>query len=171
MDLAVDVLDSMVEGTLQASLELLPSPLATIQVGLESLLQKPGGCFEQASSSNYPNILALKYMQETGTVNPDLARRCRGLLERGYARLTSFRCKGEGYEWFGHDPGHEALTAYGLMQFHDVAEVFEVAEISVDLIAAVPCTYTAPASRAYLYYYNGDHKSWTAPVALAIARP
>src|SRR6185295_10778133 len=29
----------------------------------------------------------------------------------------------KGYEWFGADPGHEALTAYGLMQFTDMAQV------------------------------------------------
>ncbi|HEU4533889.1 MAG TPA: hypothetical protein VFS00_07210, partial [Polyangiaceae bacterium] len=31
-----------------------------------------------------------------------------------------------GYEWFGGDPGHEALTAYGLLEFADMAEVFPV---------------------------------------------
>ena len=29
-------------------------------------------------------------------------------------------------EWFGGDPGHEALTAYGLMQFVDMAQVRQV---------------------------------------------
>src|SRR5947209_15319093 len=34
---------------------------------------------------------------------------------------------GEGYEWFGGSaPPHEALTAYGLLQFKDMTKVFPV---------------------------------------------
>ena len=40
------------------------------------------------------------------------------LLEEGYKKLVSFECKNRGYEWFGADPGHEALTAYGLTKWH-----------------------------------------------------
>jgi len=48
------------------------------------------------------------------------------MLDKGYAKLTSFECKEKGYEWFGADPGHEALTAYGLMEFTDMRQVREV---------------------------------------------
>ena len=48
------------------------------------------------------------------------------MLGKGYQRLTGYECKGGGYEWFGEDPGHEALTAYGLMEFSDMAQVFPV---------------------------------------------
>src|SRR5438046_8638627 len=53
------------------------------------------------------------------------------MLGRGYQRLTSFECgsedKKEGYEWFGGTaPAHEALTAYGLLQFRDMARVQDV---------------------------------------------
>jgi hypothetical protein len=34
--------------------------------------------------------------------------------------------KREGFEWFGQAPAHEALTAYGLMQFRDMARVHDV---------------------------------------------
>lgn len=36
-------------------------------------------------------------------------------LEEGYKHLMTFEAKKGGYEWFGADPGHEALSAYGLM--------------------------------------------------------
>ena len=46
------------------------------------------------------------------------------------SKLTSFECtepgqeRKEGYEWFGGTaPAHEALTAYGLLQFRDMAKV------------------------------------------------
>ncbi|MEO1528465.1 MAG: hypothetical protein AAFX06_23830, partial [Planctomycetota bacterium] len=48
------------------------------------------------------------------------------LLRRGYRKLTSFECADLGYEWFGNDPGHEALSAFGLMQFSEMANVIDV---------------------------------------------
>jgi hypothetical protein len=59
-------------------------------------------------------------------VDPNLIRRSRESLDKGYARLTGFECKQKGYEWFGGDPGHEALTAYGLLEFSDMAKVRQV---------------------------------------------
>src|SRR5262249_28577883 len=35
-------------------------------------------------------------------------------------------CKQKGYEWFGSEPGHEALSAYGLMEFREMAQVHDV---------------------------------------------
>src|SRR5262249_40853539 len=54
-----------VKGTLKYRLAAYPSTLADLQQGLESLLREPGGCFEQTSSSNYPNVLILNYLKET----------------------------------------------------------------------------------------------------------
>src|SRR5262245_60755685 len=53
-----------------------------------------------------------------------------------YHKLTSFECippgapnTRRGYEWFGQTaPPHEALTAYGLLQFRDMAKVHLVDE-------------------------------------------
>eukprot|EP00356_Strombidium_inclinatum_P015526 CAMPEP_0170494050 /NCGR_PEP_ID=MMETSP0208-20121228/14413_1 /TAXON_ID=197538 /ORGANISM="Strombidium inclinatum, Strain S3" /LENGTH=44 /DNA_ID= /DNA_START= /DNA_END= /DNA_ORIENTATION= len=36
-------------------------------------------------------------------------------LDRGYKKLATFETVEKGYEWFGKAPGHEALSAYGLM--------------------------------------------------------
>ena len=35
-------------------------------------------------------------------------------LKRGYERLITFETSSKGYDWFGHAPGHEPLTAYAL---------------------------------------------------------
>jgi len=44
-------------------------------------------------------------------------------LSDGYQKLTTFETDTGGYEWFGESPGHEALTAYGLMQFNEMKKV------------------------------------------------
>lgn len=112
--------------SLTATLTIYPSPLSDLLGGLDGLLREPCGCFEQTSSANYPNIMALTYMRSARIDEPALASRGRDLLTRGYARLVGYECKSHGYEWFGSEPAHEALTAYGLLEFHDMAGVFDV---------------------------------------------
>jgi hypothetical protein len=120
-------------GTLKVGVTVYPNTLAELQAGLDGLMREPYGCFEQSSTANYPNVLITEYLRETGRTDPDLSRRARELMDRGYTRLTGYECPKTGgptklgYEWFGAaDQPHEALTAYGLMQFTDMARVYPV---------------------------------------------
>lgn len=112
-----------------ATLRFFPSPVTQIAEALEGLLQEPHGCFEQTSSTNYPNTLVLTLLDGSGDdlpVAPAAASRARELLARGLARLRSFECQNGGFDWFGREPAHMALTAYGLLQFADMAAVTEI---------------------------------------------
>ncbi|QJW99464.1 alpha-2-macroglobulin family protein [Frigoriglobus tundricola] len=122
-----------VPGTLKVRLEVYPTSLADLVKGLDGLLREPSGCFEQTSTTNYPNTLILDYMNQTNQVNPEAAKRAKELLDRGYGRLVSYECPDtplkarQGFEWFGAaDSQHEALTAYGLLQFKDMSRVHPV---------------------------------------------
>ncbi|UTW62847.1 hypothetical protein KFE98_01430 [bacterium SCSIO 12741] len=118
-------LKAVEKGSVQASVTLYPSLMADIMTGVESILREPNGCFEQTSATSYPNIMVMKYMQESGIDNEKVTARANGLIDRGYKRLVGFETSSKGYEWFGKAPGHEGLTAYGLMQFHDMMEVYQ----------------------------------------------
>lgn len=112
--------------SVRAEAAAYPTPLASMTEAVAALLQEPSGCFEQTSSSNYPNVMAMQYMKGHAGVDAALVAKAQGLLDQGYRKLVSFECKQKGYEWFGGDPGHESLTAYGLMEFLDMAEVMPV---------------------------------------------
>lgn len=113
-----------VKGSMEAKFTAYPSILDDLMSGIESILREPYGCFEQTSTSSYPNILVLKYLEEQEDDNPAAVKRARELLKSGYKRLTTFETPEKGYEWFGGAPGHEALSAYGLMQFNEMKEVY-----------------------------------------------
>ncbi|HTM21495.1 MAG TPA: MG2 domain-containing protein [Kofleriaceae bacterium] len=119
------LISDVLPGTLDARVTMYPSPLATMVEGAEAMIAEPGGCFEQASSTNYPNIMILSYLEQQGAADADLVARTQGTLERGYKLLTGYESPQHGYEWFGGDPGHEALTAYGLLEFADMTRVFD----------------------------------------------
>lgn len=111
--------------TLDARLSFYPSPTATLVAGTDAMLREPTGCFEQASSANYPNVMVLGYLRENGKADAAVVARSEELLDHGYKRLVGYESKSKGYEWFGESPGHEALTAYGLMQFVDMQKVWK----------------------------------------------
>ena len=92
--------------------------------GLEGLIREPSGCFEQTSSSNYPNVMILDFLQSNQLAAPDLIARTQKKLDRGYRKLVGYETKEKGYEWFGSTPAHEALTAYGVLQFEDMKAVY-----------------------------------------------
>jgi hypothetical protein len=123
----------VVPGTLRVRLEVYPTSMADLVKGLDGLMREPSGCFEQTSTTNYPNTLILDYLNQTNQANPAVAKRAKELLDRGYARLTNYECPDtpqktrHGFEWFGGaDQQHEGLTAYGLLQFKDMSRVHQV---------------------------------------------
>ncbi|MFZ2959215.1 MAG: MG2 domain-containing protein [Candidatus Ozemobacteraceae bacterium] len=117
---------NVLAGSLMAKAAVYPTPLANLTAALERLLQEPCGCFEQTSSSNYPLVMAQQYFISHTGIPQEIITRAKDLLEKGYNRLLGFECKKGGYEWFGEDPGHEALTAYGLLEFTDMSKVRDV---------------------------------------------
>jgi uncharacterized protein YfaS (alpha-2-macroglobulin family) len=118
--------DDLVAGSFESRVEVYPTPLANLTSALESLIQEPCGCFEQTSSTVYPLVMAQQYFMSHQGVPAALVAKSTEILNRGYDRLRGFECKSGGYEWFGSDPGHDALTAYGLMEFTDISRVMPV---------------------------------------------
>lgn len=120
------MINKMVPGSLTSQLKLFRSLEGQLLDGIESMLREPYGCFEQTSSSTYPNIYVLKYLRESGKSNPEIEKKALGYIERGYQRLVGFETSEGGFEWFGKTPPHEALTAYGLLEFTDMQEFINV---------------------------------------------
>ncbi|MDP2275190.1 MAG: alpha-2-macroglobulin family protein [Archangium sp.] len=115
-----------VAGSVTTSIALYPSPAGNLSSALKSMIQEPSGCFEQTSSTVYPMTMAMQYFNTHTGSDPALMKDAQDKLERGYKRLVGYECKQKGYEWFGEDPGHEALTAYGILEFTDMAKVRSV---------------------------------------------
>ena len=117
-------INALINNSLRSRLTVYPDILSDLMSGIESILREPYGCFEQTSSSTYPNILALQYMKESGSIDAKIKKKALTLIDRGYHKLTAFETKNKGYEWFGNTPPHEGLTAYGLMEFNDMNQVY-----------------------------------------------
>jgi hypothetical protein len=118
--------DDAIPGSTQAILKLYPSSFSQLVEGLDGIFRMPYGCFEQTSSTTYPNVLALDYLRRTQKSAPAVEARARQYLHLGYQRLVGFEVSGGGFDWFGRPPANRTLTAYGLMEFQDMARVHDV---------------------------------------------
>jgi len=105
---------------------LYPGPMSQVVEGMDAILRMPNGCFEQTSSSTYPNVLALDYMKRTKKLTPEVHAKAEGFIANGYQRLLTFEVPGGGFSWFGSAPANKILTAYGLMEFYDMSKVHDV---------------------------------------------
>jgi CD109 antigen len=148
----VGVPATAIPGTGRLLVRVYPGVVSQVLEGLEGLLQTPYGCFEQTSSVTYPNVMVLDYLKATGQAAPRIQLQAEQLINLGYQRLLTFEVRGEpgGFSLFGDPPAQMMLTAYGLMEFGDMAGV---AYVDPDLMARVA---------AYLANWQHGDGSWAA---------
>jgi hypothetical protein len=119
-----------VPGSEQLYVDIFPAFLAQAVQGMDSILKEPTGCFEQTTSSAWPNVLVTQYMKDTKQITPEIELKAEALMSTGYQRLLTFEHKGGGFSWFGdQDPEpYLSVTAFGIMEFSDMARVHEIDE-------------------------------------------
>jgi uncharacterized protein YfaS (alpha-2-macroglobulin family) len=115
-----------IDGSAHAVVHIYPSAFSQLVEGLDAIFRLPTGCFEQTSSSLYPNVMALSYLRQTGKSVPEVEAKARQYIEVGAQRLVRFEVPGGGFDWYGQAPANILLTAYGLMEFRDMAAVHDV---------------------------------------------
>ena len=144
--------ETAIPGTARVTVKVFPGVVSQAVQGLEGLLQQPNGCFEQTSSTTYPNVLVLDYLKATGQINPRIQLQAEEYINLGYQRLLTFEVAGTrgGFSLFGEPPAQTMLTAYGLMEFADMSRV----------------SYVDPAllerTAAFLFSRQGPDGSWAA---------
>lgn len=124
------ILEDIVENSASAKVKIYGNTMSQTVEGMENIFKMPTGCFEQVSSSLYPNILALKYLEENDIVDEEIRSKAMNYISSGYQKLLTYEVKGEsgGFSLYGHSPAETVLTAYGLMELTDLKEVYNVDE-------------------------------------------
>jgi hypothetical protein len=111
---------------LRARLLVSGGPLADAGAGLEGLIRRPTGCFEQTSATMYPALLALSYMEQARGATPALSRRARLHLLGGYQKILGYEVDGGGFSLYGKGQADPVLTALGVHLLLDLAEIQHV---------------------------------------------
>ena len=101
--------------------------------GLDKLVQEPYGCFEQTSATTFPMVMLVRYLDTIKKKTPDqlaLKVKAEEKIQKGVSRLLGYECKSGGFEWFGDDPGHVTLTAYGIWQFIEMNKIKDYVDVA-----------------------------------------
>jgi uncharacterized protein YfaS (alpha-2-macroglobulin family) len=138
-----------IPGSGRLFVKIYPSQFSQVVEGLDAIFRLPYGCFEQTSSTTYPNVLALDYLQRTKKTSRAVEDKAKKYITLGYQRLVSFEVAGGGFDWFGRPPANQVLTAYGLMEFADMAKVHDVDPRLIE------------RTRAWLLQKRNADGSWT----------
>ena len=113
-----------IDGAQELLVKVYPGFMSQVVEGMDSLLQLPGGCFEQTTATAWPNVLATDYLAKTGALTEAIDIKARSYITEGYQRLLTFECASGGFNWWeGDDPGNAILTAVGVMMFTDTKNV------------------------------------------------
>jgi hypothetical protein len=125
---SVRIPQDVIPGTQTLMVKIYPGVVSQVVEGLDALLRMPFGCFEQTSSTTYPNVLVLDYLKTTDQASPEVQMKAEQYINLGYQRLTTFEVDGEpgGFSLFGDAPADPMLTAYGLQEFGDMSRVYEI---------------------------------------------
>ena len=119
----VNIPTAAIDGASELFVRVFPGLLSEVVEGFESLFKKPYGCFEQTSSTTYPNVLVLSYLKAAGKTNANLEAKAKGYIDDGYQRLIKYEVTGGGFSLWGSAPANIVLSAFGLMEFSDMAKV------------------------------------------------
>jgi TonB-dependent SusC/RagA subfamily outer membrane receptor len=123
-----NVLDRTIDDNTFYRLRIFKNTANKILNDLDRLLEEPHGCFEQTSSTTYPNYFVLQYLKSKGKVDENLEQKALRNLKHGYNRLVNFETSENGFSLFGSKPANVSLTAFGLLEFNDLKNVINVDE-------------------------------------------
>jgi len=123
-----------IAGTTEARVNIYPSVVADALDGLDSMLRRPSGCFEQASSATYPNVMVVHALNTTPKDKwpggPEQWERAHDeaieLLALGYQKMLSYQSATGGFGLYPNTETQIMLSAYGLMQLTAMNEVYPI---------------------------------------------
>ena len=171
MRVTVQMPDAAVKGTSKLRVKLFPSILSSALEGLEKTLRVPHGCFEQTSSANYPNALVLQYLKRSNKGTAQVKQQAQRYLSLGYQKLVGYEVAGGGFSLYGRRPAKLQLTAYGLMEFADMARVMSVDENLIKRTQRWLLSKQKPNGSFYHWPRRRIHRRWPRGVRVRPRRP
>ncbi|MCU7614037.1 TonB-dependent receptor plug domain-containing protein [Chryseobacterium sp. GMJ5] len=93
---------------------------------LERLKREPYGCFEQLSSTVYPNIFIMDYLKSVKKIDAGTENSVIRNMKKGYQRMLSYKNKDGGFGYFSDTESDVSLSAFALLEFKDLKKYVNV---------------------------------------------
>ncbi|CAI8769353.1 TonB-dependent receptor plug domain-containing protein [Chryseobacterium sp. IT-36CA2] len=109
-----------INGTLYSSYYVFENTALKLFEDLEQLKREPYGCFEQLSSTVYPNIFILDYLKSTKKINTATENLVIKNLKKGFQKMLSYKNKDGGIGYFSSEESDVALSTFALLEFTEL---------------------------------------------------
>lgn len=107
-----------VNGSFYSSYYVFENSALQLFEDLERLKKEPYGCFEQLSSTVYPNIFILDYMKSAGKINSATQDIVVKNMKKGFQKMLSYKNKDGGFGYFSNGSESDvSLSAFALLEF------------------------------------------------------
>ncbi|WP_139423117.1 alpha-2-macroglobulin family protein [Chryseobacterium mulctrae] len=115
-----------VNGSFEASYYVYENSALQMFEDIERLKREPYGCFEQLSSTVYPNVFILDYLKSTHKINSGTEYNVVRNMKKGFEKMLSYKNRDGGFSYFGDSESDVALSAFALLQFRDLKKYINV---------------------------------------------
>ncbi|MET3536168.1 TonB-dependent receptor plug domain-containing protein [Chryseobacterium limigenitum] len=93
---------------------------------IERLKREPHGCFEQLSSTVYPNIFILDYLKSVKKITPETESLVIKNMKKGYQKMLSYKNRDGGFGYFNSAESDVAISAFALLEFRDLKKYVDI---------------------------------------------
>ncbi|MCX8523820.1 TonB-dependent receptor plug domain-containing protein [Chryseobacterium formosus] len=115
-----------VNGSFEASYYVYENSALQMFEDIERLKREPYGCFEQLSSTVYPNVFILNYLKTTNKISSGTEFTVVKNMKKGFEKMLSYKNKDGGFSYFNGNESDVALSAFALLQFRDLKKYVNV---------------------------------------------
>jgi len=115
-----------INGSMMSSYYVYENSALQMFEDLERLQKEPYGCFEQLSSTVYPNIFILDYLKSVKKINDNTQNVVIRNMKKGFQKMLSYKNKDGGFGYFNDAESDVALSAFALLEFKDLKKYVNI---------------------------------------------
>ncbi|MCW3162541.1 TonB-dependent receptor plug domain-containing protein [Chryseobacterium oryctis] len=115
-----------IDGSFKSSYYVFENRALQMFEDLERLKREPYGCFEQLSSTVYPNIFILDYLKSVRKIDNETEKTVLKNLKKGFEKMLSYKHEDGGFGYFSATQSNVAVSAFALLEFNDLKKYVNI---------------------------------------------
>lgn len=120
------VIPEYINGSFTSSYYIYQNAVMQLFDDIERLKREPHGCFEQLSSTVYPNIFILDYLKSAKKITPEIEASAIKNMKKGFQKMLSYKNRDGGFGYFNDSESDAALSAFALLEFRDLKKYVNI---------------------------------------------
>ncbi|MCT2562038.1 TonB-dependent receptor plug domain-containing protein [Chryseobacterium herbae] len=122
----VTTIPEYINGSFSSSYYVYENTALQLFDDMERLKREPHGCFEQLSSTVYPNIFILDYLKSVKKITPQTESFVIRNMKKGFQKMLSYKNRDGGFGYFNASESDASVSAFALLEFGDLKKYVDI---------------------------------------------